>query len=346
MIISSYHLLCPLLSLSRCSNNFIRNGCRSLSMSSSAVKSRNFIDTRKLSVAVCQVSVSADKLHNIDHVKEVISTACLSKVDVVVLPEIWNSPYATTSFPINAEILPSVGHLPNIIDSPSASMLCEQAKKFGVYIVGGSIPEKESVAITGIENIYNTCLVINPNGEIVGKHRKMHLFDINVPGKIAFKESDSLTAGDEACIVDTPWGFMGVGICYDIRFPELAMIMRTRGCRMLFYPGAFNMVTGPAHWELLQRARAVDNQLFVIACSPARISASESSSNPKAYVAWGHSSVVSPWGDIVACAATEEETIFAELDFEIVDTMRANIPCWMQKRNDVYEVIEKQKPKL
>lgn len=315
-------------------------------MATSAVKSRNFVDITKLTVAVCQVSVSADKLQNIEHVKGVVSSACLAKIDVVVLPEIWNSPYATTSFPVNAEILPSVGQLPDEIESPSASMLCELAKKFGVYIVGGSVPEKESNAITGKENIYNTCLVINPSGEIVGKHRKVHLFDINVPGKIAFKESDSLTAGDEACIVDTPWGLMGVGICYDIRFPELAMIMRARGCRMLFYPGAFNMVTGPAHWELLQRARAVDNQVFVIACSPARISAAESSSNPKAYVAWGHSSVVSPWGDILASAATEEETIYAELDFESVDTMRANIPCWLQKRNDVYEVVEKRKPKL
>ena len=169
------------------------------------------------------------------------------------------------------------------------------------------------------------------------------LFDINVPGKIAFKESDSLTAGDEVCVVDTPWGAIGVGICYDIRFPELAMIMRGRGCKMLVYPGAFNMVTGPAHWELLQRARAVDNQLFVISCSPARISSEESQKNPTAYIAWGHSSIICPWGQVLKNAGHDEEIIHADLDLDGVETMRANIPCWSQKRNDVYEIIDKKK---
>lgn len=320
-------------------------GARHLSMATLSIKSQNFVSATKLSVAICQVSVAPDKAFNIEHVRGIIASACIIPVDMVVLPEIWNSPYATTSFPANAELLPNIGQCPNKVDSPSAAMMSDQAKKYGIYLIGGSIPEKEIDITNGKENIYNTCLIINPHGHIVGKHRKVHLFDIDVPGKIAFKESDSLTAGNEACTVETPWGLIGVGICYDIRFPELAMIMRSRGCKILVYPGAFNMVTGPAHWELLQRARAVDNQVYVITCSPARISSDEASKNLKAYVAWGHSSAVSPWGEVIACASTAEETVYATLDLETVEAMRANIPCWSQKRHDVYELKDVKSPK-
>ena len=227
-----------------------------LAMSSfSTVAARSSVHS-KLKLAVCQVAVSPDKATNIAKVQQIVSTACANSPDMVILPEIWNSPYATSSFPVHAEQLPKVGGQPDPILSPSSSMLCEQARKHGIWLIGGSIPEKE-IDATGTERIYNTCLVFNPLGDVVGKHRKVHLFDIDVPGKMTFKESDSLTAGDGPCIVDTPWGKVGVGICYDIRFPELSMLMRARGCKMLAFPGAFNMVTGPAHWELLQRARAV-----------------------------------------------------------------------------------------
>ena len=161
-----------------------------------------------------------------------------------------------------------MGNKPDPKESPSTAMLCRTAQKCNIWLVGGSVPERE--VVNGHEHLFNTCIVVNPRGEIVGKHRKVHLFDIDIPGKVTFKESDSLSAGNEITVVNTPWGGMGVGICYDIRFPELALLMRQKGCRLIVYPGAFNMVTGPAHWELLQQARAVDNQLYVAACSPAR----------------------------------------------------------------------------
>jgi omega-amidase len=140
------------------------------------------------------------------------------------------------------------------------------ASELGVFLVGGSIPEKSQDG----KQLYNTSLVADPKGHFVAKHRKVHLFDIHVPGKIIFKESDTLTAGTSVSTFDTPLGKFGLGVCYDIRFPEYAQLLRQRGCVALVYPGAFNTTTGPAHWELLQRARAVDNQLFVMACSPAR----------------------------------------------------------------------------
>ena len=308
-------LLAPLLILHR------------FALSSSASKP---VSMSKLRLSLIQLRSSADKVANIQHARDMILRAVSeSQLDLVVLPECWNSPYSTASFPVYAESVPSVGGNPDPTSSPSTQMLVDVAKEKKIWIVGGSYPERDLSG--GSERLFNTCLVINPDGAIVGKHRKVHLFDIDVPGKITFKESDSLSAGDSMTVVETPWGNLGVGICYDIRFPELALLMRQKGCKMLIYPGAFNMVTGPAHWELLQRARAVDNQVFVAACSPSRIEGS-------GYVAWGHSSIISPWGEVVAKAGAEEEIINAELDFESIESIRMNIPCWLQKRHDLYEV--------
>jgi omega-amidase len=276
--------------------------------------------------------VEVEKEANIRNAETAINRAVASispKVEMLVLPEIWNSPYATTAFPHNAEVVPNVGGTLVESLSPSTSMLCSRAKELGIWIVGGSIPEKE-IDESGNAKIYNTCTIINSSGEIVGKHRKMHLFDIDIPGKMTFKESDSLTPGSQATVVNTPWGNIGVGICYDMRFAELGLLMRQRGCRLLIYPGAFNMVTGPAHWQLLQQARALDNQLFVAACSPAR--------GTDGYIAWGHSSIVSPWGEVVASTGADPDTVVADIDFDQVDTVRQNIPISMQKRVDVYSL--------
>eukprot|EP01041_Mallomonas_annulata_P005169 gene5169-10338_t len=284
-----------------------------------------------LKLALCQLKVGSDKEENIRRAKDKLQQAKVNGAELIVLPECWNSPYSTASFPQYAEIVPNVNGIPDKSASPSVFMLCEQAKALGVWIIGGSVPERDNS--TPESRLYNTCIVANPLGEIVGKHRKVHLFDIDVPGRIRFKESDSLSPGLTPTLVDTPWGTIGIGICYDVRFPELAILMRKRGCKILVYPGAFNMVTGPAHWELLFRARAVDNQLFVASCSPAR-------DEGAGYIAWGHSLVVNPWGEVIASAAEGEETVLAELDMTKVESVRDSIPCWKQKRFDVYTEIE------
>lgn len=178
------------------------------------------------------------------------------------------------------------------------------------------------------------------------QHRKVHLFDIDVPGKITFKESDTLSPGSTVTIFDAggPFGKVGVGICYDIRFPELSLLMAREGARLLVYPGAFNMVTGPAHWELLMRARAVDAQAYVIGASPARTEPppppAAGAPKPKYahYTAWGHSIVVSPWGEVQAHAAEGESLILLDLDMGRVDEVRTNLPTSRQKRTDVYSV--------
>jgi predicted amidohydrolase len=140
----------------------------------------------------------------------------------------------------------------------------------------GTIPERDG------DKLYNTATVFGKDGKLLAKYRKAHLFDIDIPGEITFKESESLSSGHDITIIDVKAFKIGIGICYDIRFEELAKIYRKKGCNMLVYPAAFNMKTGPLHYELLGRSRANDNQMFTALISPARdVTAS--------YVAWGHS---------------------------------------------------------
>lgn len=190
----------------------------------------------------------------------------------------------------------------------------------------GSIPERDEEG-----KIYNTCVVYGPDGSILAKHRKMHLFDIDIPGRITFKESDTLTAGKSLNYFDTPWGRIGLGICYDVRFPVLSMLLRDAGANLLVFPGAFNMTTGPAHWELLLRSRALDNQCYVVGASIAR--------NPESdYTAWGHSTVISPWGDVVATTDEHPSIIYAEIRPNRANEIREQIPVSKQTRKDLYSL--------
>lgn len=209
--------------------------------------------------------------------------------------------------------------------SDSVKALSEMAKETGVWLLGGSIPERDE----SDGKLYNTATVYNPKGELVAIHRKVHLFDIDIPGGITFKESETLTGGTKLTSFETEFGKIGLGICYDVRFPEMAMVAARKGCVAMIYPGAFNLTTGPLHWELLQRARAVDNQIYVAMCSPARDMSA-------GYHAWGHSMVVDPMGKVIATTEHEEAIIHADIDPEVVRKTRSGIPVTVQRRFDVY----------
>ncbi|KAL0888075.1 hypothetical protein Bca101_012058 [Brassica carinata] len=173
--------------------------------------------------------------------------------------------------------------------------------------------------------------------EAASKGAKLiHLFDIDIPRKITYMESRTFTAGESPTVVDTDVGRIGIGICYDIRFQELAMMYAARGAHLLCYPGTFNMTTGPLHWELLQRARATDNQLYVATCSPARDYGS-------LYVAWGHSTLVGPFGDIIATTEHEEAVIVAEIDYSFLEQRRSSLPLNKQRRGDLYQLVDIQR---
>lgn len=256
-------------------------------------------------------------------------SAAKDGANIIVLPECFNSPYGCDYFPSYAEeLLPSP---PTKEQSPSFYALSEMAKETQTYLVGGSIPELEKE--TG--NYYNTSLTFNPKGELIGTHRKVHLFDIDIPGKIKFKESDVLSPGNKITVLNLPeYGKIAIAICYDIRFPELAMIAARKGAFMLVYPGAFNTTTGPMHWELLARGRAVDNQVYVALCSPAR-------DMEASYHAYGHSMVVDPNANVLVEAKEGEETINMVLEKGKIEEVRKGIPVVTQRRFDVYSDVSK-----
>lgn len=205
-------------------------------------------------------------------------------------------------------------------------MLSEAAAETQKYIVGASIPELEP----GTKKYYNTAFVFDPKGKLLATHRKTHLFDIDIPGKIKFIESDVLSPGNKVTIVDLPeYGKIGLAICYDVRFPELAMIAARKGAFLLVYPGAFNTTTGPMHWTLQARARAMDNQVFVAMCSPAR-------DTDATYHAWGHSMIVNPNAEVMDELEEKEGIAYAEIDGAKIDETRKGIPLYQQRRFDVY----------
>ncbi|CAL8996045.1 unnamed protein product [Prunus brigantina] len=276
-------------------------------------------------IGLCQLAVTADKERNIAHARKAIEDAAAKGAQLVLLPEIWNGPYSNDSFPVYAEDIDAGGDA-----SPSTAMLSEVSQRLKITIVGGSIAERSG------DRLYNTSCVFGTDGKLLAKHRKIHLFDIDIPGKITFIESKTLTAGQTPTIVDTEVGRIGIGICYDIRFQELAMIYGARGAHLICYPGAFNMTTGPLHWELLQRARAVDNQLYVATCSPAQDAGA-------GYVAWGHSTLVGPFGEVLATTEHEEAIIIAEVDYSLLELRRTNLPLLKQRRGDLYQLVDVQR---
>ncbi|KAL3702463.1 hypothetical protein R1sor_020485 [Riccia sorocarpa] len=185
----------------------------------------------KYKLALCQLSVTADKAANIAHARQAIEAAASEGAKLVVLPEMWNCPYSNASFPVYAEETDDQDG-----ETPSSKMLADVARKTGVTVIGGSIPERSE------GRLYNTCYIYGSKGELKGKHRKVHLFDIDIPGKIKFKESETLSPGESLTVVDTDVGRIGVAICYDIRFPEMAMLYAARGATLTcsFYPDLFH----------------------------------------------------------------------------------------------------------
>ncbi len=280
-----------------------------------------------------QLASGLDKAANLSHAREKVIEAAQGGAKIIVLPECFNSPYGCEHFPTYAEtLLPSP---PSKEKSPSFHALSAMAAETKTYLIGGSIPEADPDP--GSKKYYNTSLVFGPDGGLLATHRKVHLFDIDIPGKIRFAESDVLSPGNKVTLVDLPgYGRIAVAICYDIRFPELATVAARRGCFALVYPGAFNLTTGPLHWRLLAQARAMDNQLYVALCSPARDTGA-------GYPAWGHSLVVDPMGQVLVEADEKEATVSWELDGARIDETRKGIPLYSQRRFDVYPDVSQGK---
>lgn len=268
--------------------------------------------------ALIQMPVGADKGTNLETAARKLREAGAWGADIAVLPEMFCCPYDNACFRTYGE--PEGGEAQTVLSALAAEL--------GLYVVGGSIPELEG------ERVYNTSYVYGRRGELLARHRKVHLFDIRVEGGQSFRESDTLSPGNAVTTFETEFGTMGLCICFDLRFEELARCMCLRGAKCLFVPAAFNMTTGPAHWELLFRQRAVDNQCFTVGVSPVR-------DKGASYVAYGNSLAVDPWGTVLCRAGAEEAVLYAELDLTRVEAVRRQLPILSARRTDLYEVREK-----
>lgn len=259
---------------------------------------------RTMTVAQLQTHVYADKEKNLAALSALLEEAKKAGADFVCLSEMFACPYETPNFPLYAE---KEG-------GESWKTLSGLAKEYHVYLSAGSVPELSDDGC-----IYNTAYVFDREGCPIAKHRKVHLFDIDVKGGQCFKESDTLTAGTWATVFDTEFGKMGLCICYDFRFPELARRMVLEGANVIFVPAAFNMTTGPAHWEVLFRSRAVDNQVFTFGTAPAR-------DRRSSYHSWGHSIAVSPWGTVLNQMGAQPGIQITSIDLDEVASIREQLP--------------------
>jgi deaminated glutathione amidase len=201
-----------------------------------------------------------------------------------------------------------------------ADWLSGEASRFGIYLVGGSIIERAS----GSGLPFNTCLLFGPDGAMTGAYRKIHLFDAIVDG-VTHGESNTITAGNETVCVDTTIGAVGLSICYDVRFPELYRALVDKGAEILTVPAGFTRVTGMAHWEVLIRARAIENQCYVVA---AGMSGRTSPSRDF----FGHSMIVDPWGTVIAQLDEGDGVVTAQIDLETVQQVRAKLPALNNRR--------------
>ena len=273
------------------------------------------MNTNFVKLGICQMAVTSDKVLNIKKAKAMIEAAAAANCQVAILPEMFNCPYQSELFAQYAESYPK---------GETLTMLAKTAAEAKIVVVGGSVPERDE-----IKNVYNTSFIFDNNGGLLGRHRKIHLFDVDIKRGTMFKESSILSAGQDMTVVKTLGLTLGVAICYDVRFPELSRRMTLAGAELLIFPAAFGWTTGPAHWELLMRSRAIDNQVFVVGAAPATTPGAK-------YLAYGHSVIVDPWGNILAMAGSEETMLTVEIDINKLHTVREELPLLKHRRPEVY----------
>jgi predicted amidohydrolase len=269
-----------------------------------------------LRVAAVQLNSTADLAANLAVADRLTRAAAADGASVIVLPEKWTAMGSDEQLRAAAEPL----------DGAAVSWARATARELGVELVAGSIVER----IDGQEKLANTCVHVDSHGEIKAVYRKLHMFDVEVAGR-SYRESDLEDAGDEIVLSETADGLqLGLSICYDVRFPELYRILAVRGARAFPLPAAFTLATTRDHWETLLRARAIENQAFVIA-------ANQIGEHPGGNRSGGRSMIVDPWGVVLAQAPDDEGHIVAELDLERLEQIRAQLPALANRRPEVYD---------
>jgi predicted amidohydrolase len=272
----------------------------------------------EMRAAVVQLNSTADKARNLEVAERLVRRAAEHGAEVVVLPEKWNLLGDPATLLEGAEPL----------DGPTIGAAQSWARELGIHLVAGSIAER----VAANRKSFNTSALIGPGGELEATYRKIHMFDVDVGG-VAYRESAYEEAGDEAVTASLIGGLegtaLGMTVCYDLRFPELYRILAVRGATVIAVPSAFTLDTGRDHWEVLIRARAIENQAFVLA-------ANQVGEAPPHYRSYGHSMIVDPWGIVLGQAPDTECTVAAELDLEAQGRIREALPSLANRRPDAY----------
>lgn len=260
--------------------------------------------------AAVQMTASSSKVENLAKAETFVRQAAQRGAALVVLPEVFLWRGRHRKDPDQVEPIPG----------PTAGRLQDLARELDVHLLAGSFLEKSDET-----RAYNTSLLLGPQGDILAKYRKIHLFDVDIPGHVRMKESDSMKPGGAVVTADTPLGRFGLSVCYDLRFPELYRRLAHAGAEVVSVPSAFTFPTGEAHWEALLRARAIENQVYVIA--PNQIG-----KNVYGFADYGNSMIIDPWGKVLARAANREGVVLAEIDLNYLDTVRRDLPCLAHQR--------------
>jgi len=265
-------------------------------------------------VACVQLSSRADKAANLERAERLVERAAATGAEIVVLPEKWNAIGDAETLHAAAEPLEG---------GESVAAMAGWARRHGITLVGGSITERRE----GREKLSNTCVVFDAEGEIAAVYRKIHLFDVEVGG-LVYRESEAEEPGEEPVVCAGEWP-IGLTVCYDLRFPELYRILALEGALLVTVPSHFTLHTGKDHWEVLLRARAIENQLFVAAA------AQFGETRPGRW-SYGRSLIVDPWGLVLATAPDEETVIAADLDRARLEDVRAKLPSLAQRQPAAY----------
>ncbi|MGH3147214.1 MAG: carbon-nitrogen hydrolase family protein [Rubrobacter sp.] len=265
--------------------------------------------------AAIQMSSTPDKGENIETAEHLIRAAVASGAELVALPELWSCHGLEKVYRENAEPIPG----------PTTEFLGRLARELGVYVLGGSILEGGPDS----DRLYNTSTFFGPDGELQAIYRKIHLFDVKAPDR-QYLESKTIAPGSEIVTVKAGAAMLGLSVCYDVRFPELYRLLALRGAEVLAVPAAFTLQTGKDHWELLLRARAVENQAFVVA--PAQW-------GQKADGRWtyGRSMIVDPWGTVLAQCPDRDGHALATLDLAYLDRFRDEFPALQNRQPEAYD---------
>lgn len=267
-------------------------------------------------IACVQMTSRDDKEANLEQAERLVAEAVAGGAELVLLPEKWN--YIGDAAGLHEAAEP-------IESGKSVEVMSRWAAQHGITLVGGSITERRE----GREKLSNTCLVFDPDGSLQAVYRKIHLFDVEVGG-LVYRESEAEEGGDEPVLARADDWRIGLSICYDVRFPELYRVLAVEGADVLTVPSHFTLHTGRDHWEVLLRARAVENTCYIAA-------AAQVGETRPGRPSYGRSLIADPWGLVLALAPDEESVIFADLDRERVDDVRRNLPSLASRRPEAYK---------